>query len=161
MTFDDNFYGVEKWHFLNYTRDHFNYTADSIEAEENEANQPFLGETAVADLWLLSHGHAFVGHMGSRFGKVAWMLATARRNNFVPFFSVDGHSFCCEIDEACGKVKPYITVENCLSFGHEYHGYSHDNYWDEGSRVRKKHFMKYQQKKNETKSSEKSKEINK
>ena len=92
MTFDDNFYGVDKWHFLNYTRDHFNYTADSIEADENEANQPFLGETAVADLWLLSHGHAFVGHMGSRFGKVAWMLATARRNNFVPFFSVDGHS---------------------------------------------------------------------
>ena len=92
MAFDDNFYGVDKWHFLNYTRDFFNYTADSIEAEENIANQPFLGESAIADLWLLSHGHAFVGHMGSRFGKVAWLLATARRNDFVPFFSVDGHS---------------------------------------------------------------------
>ena len=35
---------------------------------------------------------ALVGHLGSRFGKVSWLLATARRNDFVPFFSVDGHS---------------------------------------------------------------------
>jgi len=90
----DNAYGVEKWHFLNYSRAHFDYKADSIEDEENTENQPILGETAVADLWLLSHGHAFVGHMGSRFGKVSWLLATARRNNFIPFFSVDGHSKC-------------------------------------------------------------------
>jgi hypothetical protein len=92
MTIDDNILGVDKWHFLNYSRAHFNYTADYIEAEENTEIQPILGETAIADLWLLSHGHAFVGHLGSRFGKVAWLLATARRNNFVPFFSVDGHS---------------------------------------------------------------------
>jgi hypothetical protein len=89
-----NILGVDRWHYLNYTRDHFNYMhkAESIEADENTENQPILGETAVADLWLLSHGHAFVGHLGSRFGKVAWLLATARRNSFVPFFSVDGHS---------------------------------------------------------------------
>jgi hypothetical protein len=92
MTIDDNILGVDKWHFLNYSRAHFNYTADSIEADENIENQPILGESAIADLWLLSHGQAFVGHLGSRFGKVAWLLATARRNNFVPFFSVDGHS---------------------------------------------------------------------
>ncbi len=88
----DSTLGVDKWYFLNITRDHFQYKSDSIEAMENADNQPLLGETAVTDLWLLSHGHAFVGHLGSRFGKVSWLLATARRNSFIPFFSVDGHS---------------------------------------------------------------------
>ena len=83
---------VERWHFLNYSRHHFDYDAESIESEDNRAHQPILGETAVADLWHLSHGHAFVGHMGSRFGKVAWLLATARYNTFIPFSTVDGHS---------------------------------------------------------------------
>ena len=83
---------VDRWHFLNYSRHHFNYDTDSIEDEDNHMKQPVLGETAVADLWLLSHGHAFVGHLGSRFGKVAWLLATSRHNTFIPFFTVDGHS---------------------------------------------------------------------
>jgi len=91
-TLVDSDLGVDKWYFLNITRDHFKHKADSVEAIENEDNQPKLGETAVTDLWLLSHGHAFVGHLGSRFGKVSWLLATARRNNIIPFFSVDGHS---------------------------------------------------------------------
>jgi len=88
----DSTLGVDKWYFLNITRDHFQYKSDSIESMENAENQPLLGETAVTDLWLLSHGHAFVGHLGSRFGKVSWLMATARRNSFIPFFSVDGHS---------------------------------------------------------------------
>jgi len=134
-------YGIDELYFLDYSRKHFNYKTDSIEDEENGEYQPILGETAVADLWLLSHGHAFVGHKGSRFGKSSWLLAMARRNNFVPFFSVDGHSFCCEIDESCAAVKPYITVENCLTFGHEYLRLDHEDYWTNGSVVRKKHFL--------------------
>ena len=82
---------VDQWNYLNYSRSHFQYEAESIEADENE-NKHILGETAVADLWLLSHGHAFIGHLGSRFGKAAWLLATSRHNTFVPFFTVDGHS---------------------------------------------------------------------
>jgi hypothetical protein len=85
------FTSIDQWKFLNYSRSHFQYKSDFIEDDENE-NRPILGETAVADLWLLSHGEAFVGHLGSRFGKTGWLLATARRNNLVPYFSVDGHS---------------------------------------------------------------------
>eukprot|EP00531_Pseudo-nitzschia_arenysensis_P003979 CAMPEP_0116149970 /NCGR_PEP_ID=MMETSP0329-20121206/19270_1 /TAXON_ID=697910 /ORGANISM="Pseudo-nitzschia arenysensis, Strain B593" /LENGTH=486 /DNA_ID=CAMNT_0003646397 /DNA_START=412 /DNA_END=1873 /DNA_ORIENTATION=- len=141
----DSTLGVDKWYFLNITRDHFQYKSDSIESMENAENQPLLGETAVTDLWLLSHGHAFVGHLGSRFGKVSWLMATARRNSFIPFFSVDGHSFCCEIDESCGKAKAYMTVNNCLTYGHEYSNYDHENYWKLGSVARKEKFMKDQE----------------
>ena len=140
---------VDRWIFLNYSRSHFRYDANSIEADENE-NQHILGETAVSDLWLLSHSHAFVGHLGSRFGKVAWLLSTSRHNSFIPFFSVDGHSFCCEIDENCAAAKPYITnMENCLTFGHEYMGLGHQNgeYWEFGSLARKTFFLEQQQKK--------------
>lgn len=87
----DVYASVNQWSFLNYSRTHFQYKADFIEDEENEG-RPILGETAVADLWLLSHGQAFVGHLGSRFGKVGWLLATSRQARFVPYFSVDGHS---------------------------------------------------------------------
>jgi hypothetical protein len=138
-----NTYGIVEWRYLDYSRDHFDYQASTIEAEENRFAQPMLGETAVADLWHLSHGHAFVGHMGSRFGKVSWLLAMARKNNFVPFFSVDGHSFCCEIDEACGAMRPYITVENCLSFGHEFLNIKNDKYWEEGSTARRGYSFEY------------------
>ena len=31
-------------------------------------------ETALAELWHLSHMQYFVGHLGSRFGKVAWAV---------------------------------------------------------------------------------------
>jgi len=143
VTSDD--LGIDKWYFLNITRDHFLHKSDTIEAPENVENQPKLGETAVTDLWLLSHGHAFVGHLGSRFGKVSWLLAMARRNNFIPFFSVDGHSFCCEIDEDCAATKPFITVSNCLSFGHEYSEYDHERYWETGSLARRERFTKDKQ----------------
>ena len=83
---------VDQWHFLDYSRSNFQYDlTEFIESEVNH-NRPIMGEAAVTDLWLLSHGQAFIGHMGSRFGKVAWYLATSRHNSFVPYFSVDGHS---------------------------------------------------------------------
>jgi hypothetical protein len=82
---------VDQWKFLNYSRNIFQYEQAVIEDEEN-TKRPILGETAVSDLWHLSHGQAFVGHLGSRFGKVAWMLAISRHGAFIPYFSVDGHS---------------------------------------------------------------------
>lgn len=143
QTFYPKAYKDWNWNFLNYSRDIFNYTGD-IESNQNK-NHDIQGETAMADLWHLSHGEVFVGHLGSRFGKVSWLLSMARRNAFVPFFTVDGHSFCCEIDEACGKMKPYISsMENCLTFHHdsidltdkERKIYS-DSYWEVGSELRK------------------------
>lgn len=84
---------VDQWIYMNYSRSHFQYdmVTHAIESDENE-NKAVLGETAVNDLWLLSHGQAFIGHLGSRFGKMGWLLATARHNTFIPYFSVDGHS---------------------------------------------------------------------
>ena len=67
-----------------------------------------------------SHGQVFIGHLGSRFGKVGWLLATARFHTFIPFFSVDGHSFCCDVDEHCARMKPYVSdMENCMTFSYD------------------------------------------
>ena len=44
-------------------------------------------------------------------------------------------------------MKPYITVDNCLAYGHEYSRMKHEDYWTEGSVVRKKYFLD-QQKRN-------------
>jgi hypothetical protein len=108
------------WKYLNYPQQIFDYfegKADDgsfIESTENKY-RAILGETAVADLLHLSFGEVFIGHLGSRFGKLGWFLATARMNGFVPYFSVDGHSICCDIDEACGDNSQYIvSMENCL-----------------------------------------------
>lgn len=133
-----NLYKAITWHVLDYDRETFNYNG-MIEGDDHDKHA-MLGESAVADLWLLSHGEVFIGHLGSRFGKVSYLLATARHNRFVPFFSVDGHSYCCEIDEACGHIKPYIrTMENCLAFTHERHGLElNKDYWEIGSMKRKK-----------------------
>jgi len=140
---------VDRWNYMNYSRSNFEYDVMdvSIESEENPKKH-ILGETAVGDLWLLSHSDAFVGHLGSRFGKAAWLLAISRRNAFVPFFTVDGHSFCCEIDEQCADMKQYVTsMDNCLTFGHEYTGFEHNSsvYWEVGSIARKIHYLEQQQ----------------
>ena len=136
--FPDDF-NAWNWHFSNYTRDTFEYEGFIDGKNVGGTKQAMLGETAVADLWHLSHGQVFVGHLGSRFGKVSWLLATARRNIFVPFFTVDGHSFCCEIDEPCGEMRPYITsMENCMTFAHDLVTKDRiPNYWEVGSHVRK------------------------
>jgi hypothetical protein len=94
MRHADVFFSVDQWNYLNYSRTHFQYEQEFIEDTENK-ERPILGETAVADLWLLSQGQTFVGHFGSRFGKVAWLLATSRQARFVPYLSVDGHSKYC------------------------------------------------------------------
>ena len=102
------------WHFLDFSRDTFEYKGQIDDVKHRKYGS--LGETAIVDLWLLSHGQVFVGHMGSRLCKVAWLLATARHNTFVPFRTVDGHSFCANI-------KPYIdSMENCMTLVDELTG---------------------------------------
>lgn len=114
-------FSLVSWKYLQYSREVFDYfggEADSgnfIESPDNK-HRAILGETALLDIWHLSHGQVFIGHLGSRFGKLSWIQATARYNTFIPFFTVDGHSVCCDIDEACGKyAKHVVSMENCLS----------------------------------------------
>eukprot|EP00548_Thalassiothrix_antarctica_P011485 CAMPEP_0194162024 /NCGR_PEP_ID=MMETSP0152-20130528/79271_1 /TAXON_ID=1049557 /ORGANISM="Thalassiothrix antarctica, Strain L6-D1" /LENGTH=510 /DNA_ID=CAMNT_0038871889 /DNA_START=666 /DNA_END=2198 /DNA_ORIENTATION=- len=136
-------YESMNWHYLQFDRNTFRYDG-VIEDENNDPKQQKrLGETAVADLWHLSHGQVFIGHLGSRFGKLGWLLSIARHNAFVPYVTVDGHSFCCEVDENCGQVKPYITdMMNCMTFTHatsHFAGYKipiNEDYWEVGSTVR-------------------------
>ena len=125
------------WHTLNYSREYFRYEG-MIEFKGNK-HKGFLGETAISDLWHLSHGQIFVGHLGSRFGKVSYLLSTARHGTFVPYFTVDGHSLCCEIDEPCGAMKPYIdSMQACLTFTHdEFTSDLNKDYWEVGSLIRK------------------------
>ena len=118
MTDFVDLYHSVSWKYLQYPRSIFVYDEGDegiyIENPENKF-RGILGETAVADLWHLSHGEVFIGHLGSRFGKLGWFLATARYNSFIPFFTVDGHSICCDIDEACGEYAQYVvSMENCI-----------------------------------------------
>jgi hypothetical protein len=109
------------WKYLKYPRLYFNYNNETFDGGnyiENPNNRfaAKLGETAAEDIWHLSHGQVFIGHLGSRFGKIAWWQSIARYHSFVPYFSVDGHSTCCDIDELCGLMAKYIvSMENCLS----------------------------------------------
>jgi len=56
-------YRSSTWKYLNFPRDTFVYQ-NSIEIGKHDKKRPFLGETAVGDLWHLSHGQVFIGHMG-------------------------------------------------------------------------------------------------
>jgi len=130
------------WKYVYHSRSLFNYShtlrGDSQFIEFSE-NHGALGETALMDVWHLSHGEVFVGHLGSRFGKLSWWQAIARHNTFVPFFTVDGHSVCCDIDEACGRVAPAIvSMENCLTFSRDHSIYKVNGteYWKSGAFVR-------------------------
>jgi len=118
-------YKSSSWKYLEYSRQIFDYFAGQdlelgleayfIESPENK-NKPILGESAILDIWHLSYGQVFIGHLGSRFGKIGWYQAIARYNSFVPFYTVDGHSVCCDIDEACGKMSKFVvSMENCLA----------------------------------------------
>ena len=132
------------WKYLDFPRDTFVYQY-AIETPSNKEKHAILGESAVADLWHLSHGQVFVGHVGSRFGKVAWLLATAKYDSFVPFHTVDGRSYCCEIDEVCGDASPYIkSMEQCLVFAHDMFAGRETpedttSYWTVGSTVRRRY----------------------
>jgi len=131
-------YNSASWKLLNYSRDIYKYTT-VVDDHENVKHIATVGESSVGDLWLLSHGEVFVGHLGSRFGKMGWLLATARHNHFIPFFTVDGHSFCCEIDEQCGLMREYIdSMENCLAYLQELlPGKVNEDYWEVGTMKRK------------------------
>jgi hypothetical protein len=60
--------------------------------------------------------------------------------------------FCCEIDENCGEVEPYITdMENCLTFGHEYINFDHKDYFESGSHARKIVYHREEKKKKKKK----------
>jgi len=121
---DPELYASTTWTYLQYARDIFDYLphdldplAYFIESPENP-NKGVLGESAVLDIHHLSHGvDAFVGHLGSRFGKLGWYQAVSVRNGFVPFYTVDGHSTCCDIDENCGTIMAgaVMSMENCLA----------------------------------------------
>jgi hypothetical protein len=134
------------WKYLAFERKVFNYATEGtktyIEDNENNKNQGDLGETAALDLWHLSHGQVFVGNLGSRFGKSAWFQAMSRNNMFVPYFTVDGRSPCCDIDEQCGQMAPYISsMENCLTFSVTSAEMKDSAaYWEEGNSKRKEAF---------------------
>jgi hypothetical protein len=140
-------YKSVSWKYLKYPRTYFNYNNGSLDDGGNYIESPDnmfsanLGESAVTDIWHLSHGQIFIGHLGSRFGKIAWWQATAKYNTFIPFFSVDGHSICCDIDEACGLMSKYIvSMENCMATfwpGTNY-AFDEDAYFSLGAHFRKK-----------------------
>lgn len=113
-------YESVSWKYLEYSREIFDYFGGKanggtyIESPDNQ-NRAILGETGLLDIWHLSHGQVFIGHLGSRFGKFSWIQAVGRHNALVPFFTVDGHSVCCDIDEACGvHAKEVVSMENCI-----------------------------------------------
>lgn len=139
------------WRFLDFPRETFDYITE-IEWEENKPKHAFLGETAVDDLWHLSHGQVFVGHLGSRFGKMGWLLATAKYNTLIPYWTVDGRSYCCEIDEICSNATELIgSMEHCLTFAHDLAQDDADidedleNYWETGSSIRVKYVKRMAQ----------------
>mmetsp|Transcript_17452 Transcript_17452/g.25206 ORF Transcript_17452/g.25206 Transcript_17452/m.25206 type:complete len:500 (-) Transcript_17452:75-1574(-) len=132
------------WKYLDFPRDLFDYGDNSgevvfIESPENK-KRAGLGETAVLDLFHISHGQVFIGNIGSRFGKAGWFQASGRYNTFVPYYSVDGKSPCCDIDEPCGDVAPYIlSMENCLAFTHTHDIYDlNRGYWEVGNLKRRR-----------------------
>ena len=109
----------------------------TIESDANH-NMAFMTEAAVQDLWHMSHSEAFVGHLGSRFGKVGYFLAVSRQNGALPYVTVDGHNLCCEIDEQCARGTAVMkNMVDCLTFAHENAGVpSNEDYWTAGSTVR-------------------------
>jgi hypothetical protein len=136
------------WKYLDYSRNIFDYFGGDMGGGQNFIESPnntqqgILGETAFADILHLSHSQIFIGHLGSRFGKIGWLQAVARHGSFVPFFSVDGHSPCCDIDEPCGEMTPYVvSMENCLAvfspWSNHFERRNQTEYWLEGLKIRK------------------------
>eukprot|EP00928_Gymnodinium_smaydae_P014602 TRINITY_DN15375_c0_g2_i1.p1 TRINITY_DN15375_c0_g2~~TRINITY_DN15375_c0_g2_i1.p1 ORF type:complete len:517 (-),score=52.98 TRINITY_DN15375_c0_g2_i1:31-1581(-) len=127
-------YEKTSWRMLNYSRAKYKYSG----MIETAKNNPFMTRTAVTELWHLSHGEVFVGHLGSRFGKVGYLLATARHNSPLPYISVDGHNVCCEVDEVCsGATEKLTNMADCLAYAHEQsHSGVNKDYWEKGSTIR-------------------------
>lgn len=127
---NDHIYSSVSWKYLD-------YPPSTFRSDDNA----LIGEASLMNIYHLSHGQSFVGHMGSRFSKMSWWQATARHNNFIPYFSVDGHSVCCNIDEPCGAMAPFIvSMENCLAIdwpeSKYYENLKAEEYWQKGLLIR-------------------------
>jgi hypothetical protein len=128
-------YQTSSWRILNYSRSLFGYKG-TVEFTPDQ-DKAFLLESGIQDLWHLSHGEVFVGHLSSRFGKVAYLLAVARQNSPIPYISPDGHNLCCEVDEECADAtNKMTTMADCLLFAHEMQGQCKGDYWTEGCKNR-------------------------
>jgi hypothetical protein len=91
-------YQACNWYFLDYFSEKtFQYEGFIEMKGMDSSQQARLGESAVADLFHASHGQVFIGHLGSRFGKISYLLMTARHGRFVPFFTPDGHRYVQEM----------------------------------------------------------------
>lgn len=125
---------VVSWRYLGYPRASFNYGGGNSMVEDTpKAMRKFMFESSLQDIWHLSHGEVYVGHFSSRFTKMAYLLAVARQNNAVPFKSVDGHSFCCEVDENCDEaIGKMQSMADCALFAHEMAGPCTKDYWTQG-----------------------------
>lgn len=138
---DDKMKNDLSWNYLNHTRSQFSYartsahgTIDFVQGKTKNA----LAQSAVHDLWHLSHADIFVGTLGSRFSKMGYMLAVARQNSLVPYVSLDGHSVCCENDENCKQATQQMDdMGDCLLFAHELAGKPcGPDYWTNGCETR-------------------------
>jgi hypothetical protein len=71
--------------------------------------------------------------------KVPWLFP--QNSLFFDLVSA-GTGFCCEIDESCGKIAKFIdSMENCLTFSHEYLGLEvGEEYWTHGSMARRAYY---------------------
>mmetsp|Transcript_57832 Transcript_57832/g.154604 ORF Transcript_57832/g.154604 Transcript_57832/m.154604 type:complete len:521 (-) Transcript_57832:150-1712(-) len=133
------------WHHVSFAQDaqeSFGYnknTGLTVEFQD-DATSALIGETAALDAWHLSHSEVFIGSLGSRFGKAAYLLAVSRHNVVVPYISVDGHSYCCQNDEQCSRATEGLTgMTDCLLFAPEIDHIPPNKkgtYWEDGVTIR-------------------------
>jgi len=136
------------WHHLNFPQDAQEalggvgqgHKSGTVVENQGSAESVLLGETAVLDAWHLSHSEVFIGSLGSRFGKGAYLLAVSRHNVPVPYISVDGHSYCCQNDEQCSSATAALTgMMDCLLFAPEIDHIMPNmkqTYWEDGVTIR-------------------------
>jgi len=133
------------WHHVKFAPDaqeslgYNKHTGLTVEFQD-DATSALIGETAALDAWHLSHSEVFIGSIGSRFGKSAYLLAVSRRNVVVPYISVDGHSYCCQNDEQCSLATEALTgMADCLLFAPEIDFLTPNKrgtYWEDGVTIR-------------------------
>jgi hypothetical protein len=132
------------WHHLKFPQDaqeSLGYNKNGLTVEfQDVATSALIGETAALDAWHLSHSELFIGSLGSRFGKAAYLLAVSRHNVLVPYISVDGHSYCCQNDEHCSRATDALTgMTDCMLFAPEVDHMmpnSNGTYWEDGVTMR-------------------------
>jgi hypothetical protein len=133
------------WHHVQFPQDaqealgYNQHTGKTVEAQDTAASA-LIGETASLDAWHLSHSELFIGSLGSRFGKGAYLLAVSRHNVLVPYISVDGHSYCCQNDEQCSRATEALTgMTDCMLFAPEINRLKpniNGTYWEDGVTLR-------------------------